>query len=147
MYKRDEEIAEEKLDWENQDKQSATTVKQPSPAPKKLKRPVSSEIEQKKSFQDKQIELNEKLALKKNVMSLYNANVALFSIVGLLIIPYILGFVFTYLLFAFYGGMSIGGFISIDKAYLPFQLWSMGAYMLITVWVIWAVLSIFKSDE
>ena len=140
MYKRDEEIKDESLDWEEQDKQPPEEVKQ-------MKLEIPSQAKRQKSFQHKETGLSEKLAVKKNVTSLYNANVALFLGAGILVLPYILGFVITYFLFAFYGGMTIGGFVNIDKAYLPFQLWSMGAYLLVTAWLIWAVLNTFKKDR
>ena len=92
MYKREEEIVEENLESEKQSTQP----------PKEMKVRVPSKIKQEKSFQHNQVGLNDKLALKKEVTSLYTANVALFFIAGIVIIPYILGFVLTYFLFAFY---------------------------------------------
>ena len=101
----------------------------------------------KKSFHHKQIGLSEKFTVKKNVTGLFTENVALLSIAGIVIVPYILGFVITFFLYSFYGGMTIAGFFTIDKDYLPFQLWSIGAYLFITAWVIWAVLNTFKGDR
>jgi len=136
MYKRDEEIVDENLEWDQGNEPS-----------KQRKVRLSSGIKQKKSFQHKQIGLSQKFSVKKNVTDLSDADVALFSIAATLIFPYMLGLTLTYFLFSFYGGMSLLTFLSIDKDYLYIQLWGMGSYFFITVWMILAVLRIFTNKR
>jgi len=134
MYIRNEAIEEEHLDWEGKDKHT----------PKPLFAP---EIKDQSALLEEYKELDHKLDKKRKMMTIFEENSKLFSLIGLLILPYILGFVLTYLLFYFYGGMSLGGFIDVKKDYLLFQLWSIGAYLFVTVWVFWAFFRNLTSER
>ena len=136
MYKREEEIVDENLEYDQCNERS-----------KQVKVRLPSGIKQKKSFQHKQVGLSQKFSVKKNVTDLSDADVALFSIAATLIFPYMLGLMLTYFLFSFYGSMSLLAFLGIDKDYFYIQLWGMGVYFFITAWVIWAVLRTFRNNR
>jgi len=125
MYARNEAIEEESLDWEGKGKHS----------PKSLFAP---KINDQSALLEEYKGLNHKSGKKRKIMTIFDENSKLSSFIGLLIFPYVLGFVLTYLLFYLYGGMTVGGFIDIKKDYLVLQLWSIGAYLFVTMWVIWA---------
>ena len=143
MYKRNEDIEEEHLDWEDQDKQPPAIPKVVN-VPKPL---LAPKIKDQSSQMEEYKGLNHTLDMKRKMMHIFNENIKLLSLIGLLIIPYVVGFVLTYLLFYFYGGMTVGGFVDIKKEYLPLQLWSIGTYLFVTLWVIWAIVNMFKKGE
>lgn len=62
----------------------------------------------------------------------------LFSIVSL---PYIVGSCISYFLFYYYGGMPIESFIGLNQNHISLEMWSMGAYLFITIWVFWIILT------
>jgi len=83
-----------------------------------------------------------KFNIKRKAANLLNKNEEFSLSLSILFLPYILGFIISYMLFYFYGGMPIESFITIEKGNMHFELWSIGAYLLITAGVIWAVLSL-----
>ena len=133
MYKRNENIEDDNLEWEDQDKQHSQTedVKVSKPL-------VSPKIQDQSALLEEYKGLNHNSGMKRKTMTILDENITLFSIVGLLVFPYLLGFLITFLLYSFYGGMTISSFFFIDKDYLPLQLWSIGAYLFVTAWLIWA---------
>ncbi|PHS36991.1 MAG: hypothetical protein COB07_11735 [Sulfurovum sp.] len=128
MYKRIEDIENEKLEWDQGTEPS-----------KKVKVVMPSGSKKQRSSQ--------KFPLKTNVKDLSKRDVALFSMAATLLFPYMLGLMLTYFLFSFYGGMSLLAFLNIDKDYLFIQLWGLGAYFFITTWVIWAILRTFRNKR
>jgi len=64
-----------------------------------------------------------------------------------LMFPYIVGFLISYFLFSFYGGMSIGSFLNIEQGNFQIELWALGAYLFVTLWVIWAGLGFFYKGD
>lgn len=134
MYIRNEDIEEESLDWEAKVK----------PPPKPL---LAPKINDQSALLEEYKGLDHKLDKKRKMMTIFDENIKLFSLIGLLILPYVFGFVLTYLLFYLYGGMTVGSFIDIKKDYLPLQLWSIGAYLLVTMWVFWAFFRSLRGDR
>ncbi len=136
MYKRIETIEEECLDWgkhpvaplEEMDEKIAEAVIPP----------VSK---QSKIFLNERASLRGKFSIKRKFTNLLDENSELFLVFSILALPYIVGFVLSYFLFYFYGGMTIGSFFSIQQGQLSIELWSIGAYLFVTVWVIWIVLT------
>lgn len=135
MYKRNDEIVDENLEWDQ--------GKEPS---EEMRVKMPSGLKKQRSFHHKQVGLSQKFPVKKNVTDLSDRDVTLFSIVAALLFPYMLGLTLTYFLFSFYGGMNLLTFLSIDEDHLHIQLWTMGAYFLITAWVTWAVLKTFRNN-
>lgn len=123
MYARTETIEEENLDWEAN---PAAMLRKMDVKITEASMPSMSQ--EKKKFNLKKmthfLEANPELSL-------------LFSIVSL---PYTVGFIISYFLFYYYGGMSIESFLNIEKGSIHIEFWSIGAYIFITVGVIWAAL-------
>ena len=134
MYARTETIEEENLDWEMN---PAAMLKNMDTKMTKIEMPSMSK--EKKMFFTNSIDLKGKFNLKKLTQFLdTNPELSLlFSIVSL---PYTVGFIISYFLFYYYGGMSIESFLNIEKGSIHIEFWSIGAYIFITVGVIWAAL-------
>ena len=136
MYVREETIEEENLDWgelthaseDNQERHIEDTKEETSPPD-----PVSKP---KKLFFKKRA-TNEKIGpnftLKNELSDIFKHNAEISLLLGIVIVPYILGFVISYFLFYFYGGMSISNFLGVQKVPTTIELWSMGAYLLVAV--------------
>ena len=135
MYVRKENIEEEHLDWskytnpstDEQDK----TIENPAQVPT---------IKQKKPFLNNRAKMVRKFNIKSKLTDLFNQNAEISLVLSILFLPYIAGFFISYLLYFFYGGMSIMNFLSIQETPSTIELWSIGAYLFITVA---AVLSFF----
>lgn len=138
MYARIETIEEENLDWRMD--LAAHSVK--------IDEEVTAEAAESyvsqgsKVFLSSRVSCNAKLNLKRKIISFSNEYAELSLLVNSFILPYVVGFVITYFLFYFYGGMSISNFI-IMQSHLYMGFWSIGAYLFITAGVIWAVFAIF----
>ncbi|GEM_PF-2190763 len=140
MYVREEKIEEENLDWgaltkvsnDNQDKLiedlKEETAQPPASKKKKMFLNHSAKIDK----------IGQKFTIKSKLTDLFKQNSEIALLLGMLFIPYILGFVISYFLFYFYGGMPISNFLSVQH---EFELWSIGAYLFVTAWLIWAILS------
>ena len=132
MYKRVEQIEEENLDWDQQHTrlQKENVIFSPN-------------LKSKKSVWQS---INE-FDIEKKSMNFLENNMELSSFMGVLLLPYFVGFLFGYILFYSYGGMSLIGFLSLDKEFLLLQLWSIGAYMFVTSWLFWAFTHILQSSQ
>jgi len=135
MYVREETIEEENLDWgeltqaskDNQDKLIEDTKEETAQAP--VSKP-------KKTFLNNRAKIHKigpKFTLKNELSDLFKQNAEISLLLGIVFIPYLLGFVISYFLFYFYGGMSINNFLSVQQVPTVIELWSIGAYLFITV--------------
>ena len=138
MYKRVEQIEEENLDWDQQDTRLTEAAQG-----QKENIIFSPKFKSKKAVWPS---IN-KLEIEKMSMKFIENNMGLSSFMGVLILPYFVGFLFGYILFYSYGGMSLIGFLSMDKEFLLLQLWSIGAYLFVTSWVFWACSHILQSSK
>lgn len=138
MYTRKENIEEENLDWSEHH--------EPKDAEKEVTRHViHPDSEENKTTFINNVQSNRKLNLKKSIIRFSTEYTGISLILSILFLPYIVGFLISYFLFYFYGGMSIGSFMNIQgNLYMGF--WSIGAYLFITAGVIWAVLLSTKSS-
>lgn len=142
MYVREEKIEEENLDWgeltkaskENQEKlieeakQEAAGASVPTP---------------KKSFLNnraKMIKMAPKFTLKDELTHYLKHNAEVSLLLGMVFIPYVLGFLISYFLFFFYGGMPISHFLDVQKVPTTIELWSIGAYIFVSVGAVLAFL-------
>ena len=64
-------------------------------------------------------------------------NTVLVSLLSALFIPYILGMLFTLILFYFYVGISVTDFFHVYSGLSQFIFWVLGTYMIITVIDVW----------
>lgn len=135
MYARTEMIEEENLDW---DMHPATMLEKMDVKRTKVTMPSMSK--EKKLFFPENIDLKGKFNLKK-LTHFLDTNPELSLLFSMVTFPYIVGFFISYFLFYFYGGMSIESFLNIEKGNIHFEFWSIGAYIFITIGVIWAALT------
>ncbi len=134
MYARIETIEEECLDWKNH----------LAPHYEKIYEEVTEAVlppvsQDRKAFLNNSVLFNNKLDIRRKITTFLNQNLELTLLFSILTLPYIVGFLISYFLFYFYGGMSISSFISI-QGHLCIGFWSIGAYLFITAGVIWTVL-------
>ena len=135
MYVREEHIEEEDLDWgaitkaskDNQDKLIEETKEQDAHAP--VSKPKKTFFKQRATGET----IVPKFTLKDELSHLLKHNAEVSLLFGIVIVPYILGFVISYFLFYFYGGMSISNFLGVQEVPTTIELWSMGAYLLVAV--------------
>jgi hypothetical protein len=135
MYARTEMIEEENLDW---DMHPATMLEKMDAKITKIAMPSMSK--EKKRFFPENIDLKGKFNVKK-LTHFLDTNPELSLLFSMVTFPYIVGFFISYFLFYFYGGMSIESFLNIEKGNIHIEFWSIGAYIFITVGVIWAALT------
>jgi len=132
MYQRKEIIEEECLDWDGH------LVVPPT-------------FKHSKTFLREQDTLRKKLNMKRKVTSVLTVELELFLIVSILIFPYMVGFLVSYLLFYFYGGMTIESFLDMQQLHSQIEFWGIGAYLFVTAGVIWFVfkslVSFFKKKD
>lgn len=138
MYKRVEKIEEENLDWDQSEK---SLIEESSVENEKVI--LSPGFKKKRSVWQSITEFN----MQKKMMNLFEKNLEVSSFVSILLLPYFVGFVLTYMLFYSYGGMTIIGFLSLEKDHILLQLWSIGAYMFVTLWVMWAFSKIVQNGK
>ena len=134
MYARTETIEEENLDWEMN---PAAMLKNMDTKITKIAMPSMSK--EKKMFFTNSIDLKGKFNLKKLTQFL-DTNPELSLLFSILTFPYMVGFFISYFLFYHYGGMSIESFLNIEKGNIHIEFWSIGAYLFITVGVIWSAI-------
>ena len=135
MYVREEKIEEENLDWgelakaskENQEK-LIEEVTQES-ATESVPKPKKSLLKQRANIR----KIAPKFTLKDELIHFLKHNAEISLLLGIVFIPYMLGFVISYFLFFFYGGMPISHFLDVQKVPTTIELWSIGAYLFVTV--------------
>lgn len=135
MYVREETIEEENLDWgelteaskDNQDKLIEDTKEETAQAP--VSKPKKKFFNNRAKIQT----IGPKFTLKNELSDLFKQNAEISLLLGIVFIPYLLGFVISYFLFYFYGGMSISNFLGVQEVPTTIELWSIGAYLFVTV--------------
>lgn len=132
MYVREEHIEEENLDWEEHTRLSIDNHNNVTEETREeaVEAPVSK---QNKPFLNNRANMGRKVSLKRELNDLLKQNAEISLLFGIVLIPYLLGFLISYFLFFFYGGMSVTSFLSIQQAPSAIELWSIGAYLFITV--------------
>lgn len=136
MYTREENIPEENLDWEKSlEKRDNTEVQNKSEESKKIIHPAT---EENKIVFKKKMTLSQ-LSLQGVVKNLLDEHGEISFLLALLILPYVIGFIVVSFILL-YGHVPIDRFFSLKEGIFHFELWSIGAYILITVGVIWLVI-------
>lgn len=142
MYVREETIEEENLDWDglteiskdNQERFVEDMKEEATPEP--VSKPTNIFFKDRPTIQ----KTGPKFTLKNEWSDLLKQNAEISLLFGIVFVPYMLGFVISYFLFYFYGGMSINNFLSVQQVPTTIELWSIGAYLCITVGAILAFL-------
>ena len=140
MYVREESIPEENLDWEKiQEKKAQSEVQTESRESKKIIHPTT---EHNKIVLEKKVKLRD-INIKRVILNFLDEHGEASFFLGLLTLPYIIGFVVVSFILL-YGGVPIDRFFDTKEGVFHFELWSIGAYIFITVGVIWLVMLLFQ---
>jgi len=132
MYVRKEKIEEENLDWGKYTNPTKGT--QDEEIEEINEKPVEKQaLQRKKPFLNNRAKMGPRFSLKRQLADLYRQNAEISLLLGIVFIPYILGFAISYFLFFFYGGVSISNFLGLPQAPSAIELWSIGAYLFVTV--------------
>lgn len=132
MYVREEYIEEENLDWGEHAK--ASVVKQNNAVEETKEGNVEVSVsKQKKPFLNNRAKMGRKFNIKNELNDLLKQNAEISLLLSIVLVPYIVGFAISYFLFFFYGGVSISNFLGLPQAPSAIELWSIGAYLFITV--------------
>jgi hypothetical protein len=103
-----------------------------------------------KIFVHEQPMLGKKLSMKRKDTEFFVVKSEFFLLFSILIFPYVLGFLLCYILFYFYGGMTIESFLEMQQLHLQIEFWCISAYLFVTTGVIWFVfkslVSFFKKE-
>ena len=135
MYARIETIEEENLDWGSLPARALETMD--VEITESTISTVTKQME--KSLTESVDFISGVFNIKKSTRFL-NENTELTLLFSIVTFPYVVGFCISYFLFYFYGGMPIDSFLGLQQNHLPIQMWSIGAYIFITVWLIWAII-------
>lgn len=140
MYVRKENIPEENLDWDG----SHEKVNQPEiESEKKEDKHVIHPAAQNKIVLKQKVNFSQ-INIKSIILNFLDEHGALSFMITLLTFPYIIGFiVISFILL--YGGVPINRFFSSKEGIFHFELWSVGAYIFITLGVIWLVTLLFSQ--
>lgn len=131
MYKRAEHIEEENLNWESVPVQETQVMPAEKPSSK-------LHLSLQHALQNRMDMIAKKLTIKKlsNLMDEHSEMALLFTV---LVLPFVVGFCFSYLLFYLYGGVPISGFLAMGKDHTIVEMWSIGAYIFITILAVLAL--------
>ena len=133
MYTREEKMPEENVDWdESQKKPDESETKTKSQETKHVIHPAK---EKNRIVLQKNINFS-KLGLKNSIKTLLDQYGEFSLLLGLLILPYLIGFIVVSVVLI-YGGVPINRFFSLKEGIFHFELWSIGAYISITAGVVW----------
>lgn len=139
MYKRKEVIEEEHLDWNvpSQDENINKHQEVPSVPIPKTKSNLSTDKTYVEDIPEKQ---------NKIIDFLYKYEYLSLGII-VIILPYLVGLFFNFVLFYVYSGISLAKVFNIDTNHNVFELWTIGAYTFITLWMIWILLKILNEKK
>jgi len=136
MYVREENIPEENLEWDkNLEQKDHSEVEVGS---KESKNIIHPSTEHNKIVLEKRVKLSE-INIKRAILTFLNEHGEASFFLGLLTLPYIIGFIIVSFILL-YGGVPIDRFFDTKEGVFHFELWSIGAYIFITVGVIWLVI-------
>jgi len=141
MYERKANIEEENLDWG----EGVETLDHPETESEtqETKHVIHTATEHNKITFKKQFKFTQ-ANVKREITNLLTVYSEISLLLSLLIVPYIVGF-FVVAFILIYGGVPIDRFFSAKEGVFHFELWSIGAYIFITVGVIWLVVMLFQN--
>jgi hypothetical protein len=140
MYQRKEELPEENLDWDG----SPDKVEDPKTDAENNqdKHVIHPSTGNSKIVFQKKVKLSQ-INIKNTIKNILDEHGEVSLLLGLITLPYIIGF-FVVAFILMYGGVPIDRFFSLKEGIFHFELWSIGAYVFITVGVIWLVILLFQ---
>jgi len=129
MYKRNEDIEEEHLKW---DKKTKDIVQE-----KDVKVTLPPEVKPEILLIDKQ----------SNVMTFFYKYEYLSLGLIILILPYLVGLLFNFVLFYIYSGITLDKVFIIEKEHNILEFWTIGIYTFVTSWIIWIMLKTLNDSR
>ena len=140
MYRREEHIEEEIVDWGDKVhllEENIATAHQTSQTRKYKTLPKIFPF----------LILPHLLALQQHLKSFLSQNIKFISITSVILFPYFMGFICIYALVYYYTNLSIFTFLELNRINIGIQFWSLGAYLLITLWLFFAFLKIISQKR
>ena len=131
MYKRAEQIEEENLNWEREPSQETNLLA----SEKSTSNPQTS---LQLALQNRIESIAKKLNFKK-LNDFIDDNTEIALLFTVVVLPFVVGFCFSYALFYLYGGVPMSGFLEMGKNHTVLEMWSIGAYVFITILAVMAV--------
>jgi len=131
MYKRAEQIEEENLHWERESSQEINVLDSENIASKPQ---TSLQL----TFQNRIESIAKKLNFKK-LNNFIDDNTEIALLFAVVVLPFVVGFCFSYALFYLYGGVPMSGFLEMGKDHTVLEMWSIGAYVFISILAVMAV--------
>ena len=143
MYQRKEDLPEENLDWE----EGLKKVDHPETDAENMenKHIIHPSIENNKIVFQKKFKWDQ-ANIKNTIKNILDEHGEVSLLFGLLTLPYVIGFIVVAFILL-YGGVPIDRFFSLKEGIFHFELWSIGAYVFITVGVIWLVIMLFLQRK
>ncbi len=139
MYKRKEVIEEEDLDWDSKTRDIIPD--------KNVNVSRPSEAKRKQILLNEEVKIEEKTHIQNSVLTFFNEHEYSLLVPMILIVPYLVGILFNFILFYLYSGVTFVKVFSVEKQHNMFELWSVGAYTFITIGTIWILLKMFKEGR
>ena len=139
MYTREEKILEENLDWHKKFEKKDHSEEIPDGM--ESKKIIHPDTEQSGVVLQKKMNLSQ-ISIKKLVLNILQEYGGVTFFLGTLVLPYIIGFIVVSIILL-NGNVPIDRFFSLKDGIFHFELWSIGAYISITVGVIWLVIMLF----
>jgi hypothetical protein len=131
MYKRAEQIEEENLNWEGGSSEETHAL-----ASKKSTSNPQTSLQL--SLQNRMAFIAKILNFKK-LNDFIDDNTEIALLFAVVVFPFVVGFCFSYALFYLYGGVPMSGFLEMGKNHTVLEMWSIGAYVFITILAVMAV--------
>jgi len=131
MYKRAEQIEEENLHWEREPSEETNVLDSENISSKPQ---TSLQL----SLQNRMAFIAKKFTFKK-LNNFIDDNTEIALLFAVVVLPFVVGFCFSYLLFYIYGGVPMSGFLAMGKEHTLLEMWSIGAYVFITILAVMAV--------
>jgi hypothetical protein len=139
MYKRNEVIEEEDLEW---NKKTKDTVQEND-----LEVTLPPEVKHEKLLIDEESSFENQSDKQSNVMAFFYKYEYLSLGLIILILPYLVGLLFNFVLFYIYSGTTLDKAFSIEKEHNILELWTIGVYAFVTSWIIWIILKTLNDNR
>ena len=139
MYKRNEVIEEEHLEW---NKKSKDIVQE-----KDLKVTLPAEVKPKKLLINEESSSENKSDKQSSIMTFFYKYEYLSLGLIILILPYLVGLLFNFVLFYIYSGTTLNKAFIIEKEHNILELWTIGVYAFITSWIIWIIFKTLSDNR
>ena len=139
MYKRNENIKDENLDWDDESKDEIQE--------KNIKVTLEPEVKSEKLSPKKEISFEIMSDKKSHIMTLFHKYEYVSLGLIILVLPYLVGLLFTFVLFYIYSGITLDKVFIIEKEHNILEFWTIGIYAFVTSWIIWIILKTLNDSR